>query len=197
MGQQALDTHSLETYLQLETQADTKYEYYDGFIVAMAGGSPQHGEIAANMITALNNQLRAAKKGCKTFSSDVKISLTSLSRRFYPDLSVVCGPVQYDETEPNAITNPLLVVEVLSPTTESLDRGEKFRAYRQLPSLKEYILVSQEHAVVEVFSRTEDGTWRIQTAIGTDQSFEIPALGIEIQTRDVYYGIEDLSEELP
>jgi Uma2 family endonuclease len=197
MGQQALATYSLETYLQLETQADTKYEYYDGFIVAMAGGSPKHGELTANMITALNNQLRAAKKGCKTFSSDVKIALPMLNRRFYPDLSVVCGPVQYDKTEPNALTNPLLVVEVLSPSTESLDRGEKFRAYRQLPSLREYILVSEDRAVVEVFSRTERDTWRIQSAIGTDQTFEIPALGIEIQTSDVYYGIEDFSEELP
>ena len=192
MGAHALDTHTLETYIELEAGSETKYEYYDGYIHAMAGGSPEHGEIAVNVSTALKNALKAAGKPCKPLSSDVKVAINRANRRFYPDVSVVCGPVERDKKEPKAITNPLLVVEVLSESTESLDRGEKFRAYRQLESLREYVLVSQDKVLVEVFSRTPDGSWNIQTAIGLDQEISLPALDIRINTTDLYEGVEGL-----
>ena len=190
MGEKALDTHTLETYLQLESESDTKYEFYDGFIVAMAGGDPLHGKLAMNLGTALNNALREANKPCSVYSSDVKVAINTAKRRVYPDVSVVCGSEERDSVESKAITNPILVVEVLSESTESRDRGEKFMAYRQLSSLKEYILVSQETALVEVFSRTDDGTWRIQSAIGKEQDIELPSLGIFIKNQDIYYGVD-------
>jgi Uma2 family endonuclease len=192
MGAQALNTHTLETYIQLENDSDTRYEYYDGYIHAMAGGSPEHGEIAGNVIAALKNALKSAGKPCKTLTSDVKIAINRADRRCYPDVSVVCGPVERDKKEPKAITNPLLVVEVLSDTTESLDRGEKFRAYRQLESLREYMLVSQDKVLVEVFSRTSDGTWDIQAVTDRKQAITLPGLGIHLNTTDLYEGLEEL-----
>lgn len=112
----------------------------------------------------------------------MKVAINRVRRRCYPDVSVVCGPVERDEKEPQAITNPILIVEVLSESTESLDRGEKFLAYRQLPSLREYVLVNQEKAQVDVFSQTKDDTSRIQAAIGMDQEAELPALDIRLNT---------------
>ncbi len=193
MGVKALDTYTLESYIHLDAGSDVRYEFYDGFIVAMAGGAPEHGAIAVNVSTALHNALRAAGKPCQTYSSDVKVAINRAKRRCYPDVSVVCGPVERDEKEPQAITNPILIVEVLSESTESLDRGEKFLAYRQLSSLREYLLVNQDKAQVEVFSRTPDGTWRIQAAIGMDQELELPSLGIQLNTSDLYFGVEGMN----
>ena len=194
MEVKVLGSYSLDAYIQMEAEdPETKYEFYDGFIVAMAGGSPEHGQIAINIGTALNNALRSAQKDCIVHSSDVKVSINKINKRQYPDLSVVCGPVERDKKEPKAITNPTLIVEVLSDSTESKDRGEKFLAYRQLDSLQEYVLVSQEKALVEVFSRTADGTWRIQAAIGLDKEIELPALDIKLNTSDLYYKVEGIA----
>ncbi|MDX1908051.1 MAG: Uma2 family endonuclease [Bacteroidia bacterium] len=197
MEARALDTFDLSTYLQLESESDTKYEFYNGYILAMAGGTPRHGLIGGNFLTALNIALRAAGKSCKVYSSDVKVAIAKANQRFYPDVSVVCGPVAYDDTEPRALTNPMVIVEVLSDTTEALDRGNKFRGYRQLESLREYILVSQDRALVEVFSRAEEGVWRIQTALGMDGAFELPSLDIQLLNSEVYLGVEDLQTDEP
>ena len=190
MGQLALQTYSLETYLQLEAEGDQKYEYEDGYILAMAGGEPRHGELAGNAITSLNNALRAKNKPCRAHSSDVKVSVRAVNRRYYPDVSVVRGEVERDELEPKAITNPILLVEVLSDSTEVRDRGPKFRAYRQLPSLREYVLIKQEEMVVEVFSRNEDGSWRIQSATEREDKVELPSLEISLSLADLYYGVK-------
>ncbi|MEZ4848488.1 MAG: Uma2 family endonuclease [Bacteroidia bacterium] len=190
MGEKALDTFSLDTYIQMEAESDLRYEYYDGLILAMAGGDPNHGKIAVNVSTALHIAIRSKKKDCEIYNSDVKVAINSANRRCYPDISVVCGPTERDSKESRAITNPILIVEILSESTELLDRGEKFRAYRQLPSLREYMLVSQDKALVEVFSLTEDGTWRIQAIQGVDQKVEIPALGIQLNTEDIFYRME-------
>lgn len=192
MGEKALDTFDLETYLEMEASSVEKYEYYDGYIHAMAGGSTEHGEIAGNVIASLKAALKGAGKSCKVYTSDVKIAIQRSNRRFYPDASVVCGPPERDEREPNAITNPVLVAEVLFEGTESLDRGEKFVAYRQLPSLREYLLINQYKVQVEVFSRNEDGNWRIQTLTDLSQQIELPALGIVLSTADIYDGVDGL-----
>lgn len=181
---------SLETYLAVEAGSETRYEYYDGFIWAMAGGSPKHGQLAANVTAALHAALRAANKPCRVYSSDVKVAINTANRRFYPDVSVVCGPDLYDEKEIRAITNPLLIVEILSETTETLDRGDKFHAYRQLGSLREYLLISQDKMLTEVFSRNPDGSWLIQAASGLEEEVLLPSLGIHLRNSDVYFGLE-------
>lgn len=189
MGEQALNTYGLDTYLTLEAQGDTKYEYYDGFILAMAGGSLLHSELGNNVGTCLTNAIRAKGLPCKVYNSDLKVSIKSANSRFYPDVSIVCGQPVMDEKTPHAVQNPVVVVEVLSESTEARDRGTKFQAYRQLPSLREYILVSQEEALVEVFSLTDEGTWHIQTATKLDDSLKLHALDLSLKMEDVYFGV--------
>ncbi|MCL4137647.1 UNVERIFIED_CONTAM: hypothetical protein GTU68_036639 [Idotea baltica] len=159
----------------------------------MAGGEPDHGLIAVNVSTAIHNALRAKSNNCRVYSSDVKIAINRANRRCYPDVSVVCGPEKRDIKESKAIINPILVVEVLSESTELLDRGEKFRAYIQIETLQEYVLISQEKALVEIFSKTPDGTWSIKSFAGLNQKIEIPALAIALNSTDLYYGLEKLS----
>lgn len=155
MEARALDSYDLDTYFALEREGETRYEYYNGYIHAMAGGTPRHALLAGNFITGLNNALRKAGKPCRVYSSDVKVSIHAANMRVYPDVTVVCGPPAYDPKEPRALINPTLAVEVLSESSEGMDRGIKFRGYRQLDGLRDYVLVSQERAVVEIFSRSD------------------------------------------
>ncbi|RMG61068.1 MAG: Uma2 family endonuclease, partial [Bacteroidetes bacterium] len=144
MGAEKLShTLSYADYLDLQRTSETKYEYHDGFVVAMAGGSPEHGLIGMNMGSEVRSAIKSGQKPCRVFSSDVRIRVDVANRAFYPDLSVVCGDLIRSETDAQALTNPILIVEVLSESTEGYDRGEKFSYYRQLPSLQEYVLISQ------------------------------------------------------
>jgi Uma2 family endonuclease len=194
MEAHALNSYDLDTYFALEQQGETRYEYYDGYIHAMAGGTPRHAQLAMNAGTALNNALRKAGKPCRVYSSDLKVSIRAANMRVYPDVSVVCGAPAYDPQEARALVNPTLAVEVLSESSEGMDRGLKFRGYRSLESLRDYVLVSQERAVVEIFSRSEQGLWSIETAVGLEAEFDLPSLGVRLSNADIYFGIEDLKE---
>lgn len=143
-----------EQYLELERTSEDKHEYVDGVVHLMAGGTPEHGRLTA----AFSGLLFAALGGrpCVVLSSDVRIRIQATDRSTYPDLSVVCGPLVPDADDPDAVINPVLIVEVLSPTTEAADRGEKFAHYRRLDSLQEYVLVAQDRPRVEVFRREGD-----------------------------------------
>ncbi|MDX1906353.1 MAG: Uma2 family endonuclease [Bacteroidia bacterium] len=180
---------TLETYLAMEAGSDTRYEYYDGLIVAMAVGSPRHSKIAMNIGAALHAALRASGKSCDVFTSDAKVSIRPGGIRVYPDVSVVCGPVEPDPHEPRAMTNPVLIVDVLSEATELHDRSTKFAAYRQLTTLHEYVLVSQDKALVEVFSRTPEGIWQFQVVTGAG-TVRLPGLEMSLPLSDVYYRVD-------
>ena len=138
-------------YLALEARSDVKHEYLRGDVRAMAGGTPRHGRLAASFATALGGALRG--RPCVVYSSDVRIRIESTGRSTYPDLSVVCGKDQFAADDPNALTNPVIILEVLSEGTERSDRGEKFAHYQRLVSLQEYVLIDQEHPRIEVFRR--------------------------------------------
>lgn len=192
MAEKALNTYSIEAYYELESGSETKYEYLNGFIYAMAGGTTLHGLLSSNTVTALNTALRSQKKPCRTYSSDTRISVQKAfsHARFYPDMSVVCGEVETGENDKDSILNPKLIVEVLSESTESYDRGAKFQTYQQISSLSDYILVNQNKYLVEVFSRNEEGLWQIQYYSDLDDIISIPGIGIEISMADVYYDAE-------
>ena len=195
MGEKALSGYTIEEYLAIEAEAaDTKYEYHDGFIVAMAGGTPEHGQISTNVTTALNNALSSANKSCITYNSDVKVAIEATNRNYYSDGFVVCGKPLKSKRSPLAIANPILVVEVLSEGTEGFDRGDKFFNYRQIPTLREYVLVSQESAMVEVFTRMDDNTWRMRTYVGLEENFELQSIDCEIRMAAVYRMVEGISE---
>ena len=194
MGEKAIADYTYEAYLELEAGSDTRYEFHDGFIVSLAGGSPEHGLIAGNFIGATFSDLKASGKNCHTYSSDVKIHISSARRTFYPDASIVCGKPEKSEQDPNAITNPILILEVLSDSTEAFDRGGKFSHYRKLKSLKEYVLVSQKEPLVDTYFRTENGSWEITTITGLDRMVVLKSIGCEIAMADLYRLVPGIDE---
>jgi Uma2 family endonuclease len=144
-------------YLALEASSNVKHEFLDGQIYAMAGGTPEHAALAATVIGLLFPQLRDGR--CRAHHADLRVRVRETGLATYPDVTVVCGKRERDADDAQAVTNLTLIVEVLSPSTEDYDRGDKFEHYKRLPSLREYVLVSQRERTVEVWTRAPDDTW--------------------------------------
>jgi Uma2 family endonuclease len=183
--------YTFAEYLAFEEANEWKHEFHEGEILAMSGGSPEHALVTANAIAALNRILSG--KPCHVYSADLKIGVKPGARVCYPDASIICGPREYDASDPKhyVVTNPRVIVEVLSPTTEGYDRGDKFRHYRNIPSLAEYVLISQYAPIIETFFRQGDGSWLIAgTYTGLDARARLRALDIEIAMSDIYAGVE-------
>jgi len=153
MGEPAAKLSYAE-YLAFETSSEQKHEFIDGLVLAMAGGSYEHARLAGRVMTALARALEG--RPCNVVPSDGRVRIEATNRSTYPDVSVVCGRARFASDDPQALTNPVVIVEVLSPTTEQSDRGEKFRHYRRLESLREYVLVAQDEPRIEVFRREGD-----------------------------------------
>lgn len=173
-----------EEYLELERAALTKSEYYAGEIFAMAGASPMHNLIVMNVGAGLVPRLRGTP--CATLASDMKVKCGPSGLFSYPDVTVVCGEMRFHDEVKDMLTNPTVLVEVLSPTTEAYDRGAKFAQYRRLESFREYILVSQTEARVEVFTRGDDQRWMFTEAVGLDAVCPLPSLNISLPLAEVY-----------
>lgn len=146
-------------YVQADEKSDDRLEYYDGVIVAMASGTPEHAALSAAFIVALGNALEG--KPCRVFSADLRVHIDATRSSVHPDLSVVCGEMRTSSIDPLAVTNPVLVVEILSPSTEGHDQGPKASHYRRIESLREYVLVSQHERLVEVYRRNEHERWEL------------------------------------
>lgn len=159
-------------------------------MLLMAGGSADHSLIAANVIGELRSRVQG--KPCRVYDSNLRVRIPKTVLYTYPDATVICGPRQIDPDDPTGetILNPRVIVEVLSPSTEAYDRGEKFGRYRQLDSLEEYVLVSQLTPRVEVFYRQGDGTWLFDAASELTATARLRSLKIELPLADVYAGIE-------
>jgi Uma2 family endonuclease len=149
--------YTFADYLVLERDSEIKHEFDAGEILAMSGGTARHSALAVNVASALSN---TRPSGCTVFQSDMRIRIRATGRATYPDVSMVCGPLEYDPEDAarTTITNPALIIEVLSVTTEKGDRGNKWMHYQRIPSLQEYVLVSQEPRI-EIFHRMPSGTW--------------------------------------
>jgi len=174
---------SYAEYLVAEAASDLRHEYLKGEAWAMAGGTPEHGGLAAAVI----GELRAALRGkpCRVYSSDVRVRVSETGLSTYPDVSVVCGQLVTAPEDPDAVTNPTVLVEVLSDTTEAYDRGAKAAHYRRIPSLREYVLVSQVEPLVEVYRRAESGRWELLEARAGD-AVELGSLGVRIDVTALY-----------
>jgi Uma2 family endonuclease len=155
--------HSYDEYLVYERDSGMKHAYDGGEIIAIPGGSRRHNALASRVSAALEN---AREPGCVAFQSDQRIRILATGKATYPDASMVCGTIEGDPADPTGatITNPILLVEVLSPSTEQDDRGDKWQHYQLLPSLQEYVLVSQSHARVECYRRLPAGGWEYHDA---------------------------------
>ena len=177
--------------MEFDRKAETKHEYVHGEIIAMAGGTPQHGYIATNIATALVQLLGG--RNCWVFNSDVRVSVRSGQLITYPDVSVVCGQPQYTDERRDTLANPVLIAEVLSPSTRNFDCGEKARLYRMLPSLSEFILVEQAPADIERWRRLPNGNWEVAAFRDRDAVVDLASLNCELSVEAVYRNVEGLS----
>lgn len=178
-----------EEYLAREEKAEYKSEYYDGEIVMMSGGTPEHSSIAVNVMIALGNAL--AKKPCRVFNSDMRLLVSRRGDYTYPDAMVICGKIELQVGRRDVVTNPIVIVEVLSASTREHDRIEKFKPYKQIPSLREYVLVDSERLVVFVLRREEDtGKWTIEIMNNLTDILVLESLHIEIPLTQIYAKID-------
>jgi Uma2 family endonuclease len=175
-------------YLSRESTSDVRHEYADGLVYAMAGGTLRHAAITANVARALGNAL--VGKPCVVMSSDARIHVAETRLYTYPDITVLCGPAQTAEADRHALTNPTLVVEVLSESTEAHDRGAKAAHYRRLRELRAYLFVSSDGRLLELYERSEQGRWILSEAEGEPCELAIPSLGIALRVADVTRGLE-------
>ena len=171
-----------EEYLRRLEVSEVKLEYVNGVVYAMTGGTPVHARLSVNVAAELRSAL--ADKGCAVYSSDLAVRVEATDRTTFADAVVICGPESVSPVDRHAITNPTILVEVLSPSTEASDRGEKFRHYQALESLREYVLVSQSEPRVEIFHR--DGTAWILRSYGAGESFELPSQGVTLEVDAIY-----------
>jgi Uma2 family endonuclease len=169
-------------YLEFERASDARHEYLRGEVFAMAGGSPEHARLTANLIRELGAALRG--RPCAVFTSDARVRIEATDRATYPDVTVVCGRLEHAPEDPDSITNPVVIVEVLSDATEADDRGEKFAHYRRLVSLREYLLVSQRARRLEIYRRRGD-RWLLDEA-GAGQILRLDSIEVDLAVDEVY-----------
>ena len=181
---------TVEEYFKIEEESEIRHEYLNGELFAMAGGSDIHNEIVNNTFFSLRSNLTIKSSGCKIYTENVKLELQKDQYYVYPDLMLTCN--QEDSQERYFKRNPLLIVEVLSPSTLSYDKGgKKFHHYLKIPSLEYYLLISQEEVRVECFSRVENGQgWYYQVFESLGARILFKKLGMEINLKDIYQGIE-------
>lgn len=187
MLQQKL-TVTPEEYLDSERRAETKSEYYNGEIYAMAGASPRHTVIAANVIATLHAQFRG--RPCTVHTGDLRVKVSPTGLYTYPDVVVVCEQPKFDDAQQDTLLNPTLIIEVLSESTEAYDRTRKFEHYRTLESLTDYLLVSQERAWIEHRARHSANRWLVGFYMGLETVVPIPSLGCELSMAEVYDKID-------
>jgi Uma2 family endonuclease len=179
---------SPEDYLALERSAEFKSEYFDGEIFAMVGASESHNLIVINTIRELSIQLK--KRPCKVYANDMRVRVSPTGLFTYPDVMVVCGQAQFDDSHLDTLLNPTLIVEVLSESTEAYDRGRKFEHYRKLESLAEYVLIAQHRPHVESYRRQPDQRWVLTDNDGLDGKLRLDAIDCELALAEIYDKVE-------
>src|SRR5688500_111835 len=180
--------YSLEEYFALEDASDARFEYWDGEIVCMSGGSRAHGTISSNVHFALALALRGGR--CRAYTGDMAVWTPTLPPYRYPDASAVCGEPELKHVKGHdALVNPVLIVEVTSPSTVALDEGPKFAAYQPIPTLQDFLLGSQDGPRVAHHTRPESGDWEHRDVTDLDASVELESIGQALKLRDIYEGV--------
>ena len=177
-----------EDYLALERSADFKNEYFAGEIFAMTGASEPHNLIVVNVGAEIRQQLK--KRPCKAYVNDMRVKVSPTGLYTYPDLIVVCGKSEFDDTHFDTLLNPTLIIEVLSDSTEAYDRGRKFEHYRKLESLAEYVLIAQHRPHVESYRRQPDQQWLLTESTGLESTLRLHSIDCELALMEVYDKVE-------
>ncbi len=173
-----------EEYLHRERKAEFRSEYFRGETFAMAGASANHNLIVLNAGASLRHELK--KRPCRVYPSDLKLRVEATGLYTYPDLSVVCGEPQLESDHGDVLLNPVVLVEVLSDSTEAYDRGKKFEHYRTIPSLQHYILISQDRHSIDCFSRSDEDRWELSSCQALDGQIDLKAIGCQLAIAEVY-----------
>lgn len=180
--------YTFAEYLARERFAEYRSEYFQGEIFAMAGGSRRHARICDNLVARMLEKLRGGP--CHPYSSSLRVKVEATGLTTYPDLSIVCGEEKFDDQEKDTLLNPRLIFEVLSPSTERYDRGRKFNNYKQIPTLEEYLLISQTDPRVERITRQGDIGWVLAVTLGLDATVDFPTLGCSLSLAEIYEGVD-------
>lgn len=178
---------SQEEYLEMERTALDKHEYYQGEVFAMSGASLRHNRISVNTLTDLANKLK--DKSCQPYGSDMRIHIPKNTLYTYPDISIICGDAELTDDKFDTATNPSVIIELLSKSTRNYDRFEKFSLYREISSLKEYILVDTQRIHVEKYIRNADNSWQLTDFYSLDDSFTLSSVNVTVCLADIYAGI--------
>ena len=178
--------YTIEEYLEMERASDVKHEYYQGEIFAMAGANPRHNWIFTNVFGDLCIQLKG--KPCRPYGSDMRMTIPENTLFTYPDIAIYCGdPATIDKDE-DTITEPTIILEILSPSTRAYDMGKKFELYRDIPTLKEYILIDAENIAVKNWRINAHNRWEPQEYKTLQETVLIPTVGISLSMREIYHG---------
>jgi Uma2 family endonuclease len=177
-----------QEYLEIERKAETKSEYFNGEIFALAGASKEHILIVTNIIVELGTQLK--KRPCQVYSTDMKVKALRSGLYTYPDIIVVCDKPEFEDEHKDILLNPTLIAEVLSESTEAYDRGKKFEHYRNVESLKEYLLIAQDKHSVEQFIKQNDGSWLFLETSDSEGVVRLRSINCELLISDVYHKVE-------
>ncbi len=178
---------TVQEYFSFEESSQDKHEFYKGELFAMSGASRIHNLIVGNLLFIFKNQFK--KNDCEIYSSDMRVQIDEQNHYTYPDLTIVCGKRIFPDKKETTLVNPTVVIEVLSNSTESYDRGKKFQSYRSIPSLQTYILVSTNYKQIEVFKKSEDNVWTLSEA-DADGNLPIPFPNCILAMNEVYSGVE-------
>ncbi len=177
-----------EEYLEAERNAIEKHEYYRGEVFAMAGASIQHNIIFSNLFGLLTSRLKG--NPCKPFGSDLRVHIPLNTLYTYPDISVICGKIETTDSQKDTVTNPTVLIEIMSESTKDYDLGSKFMLYRDIETLQEYILIDSTGSVqIEKFARQQDGSWLLTEIKTTGETLRFDSLDIDIPASEIYEGV--------
>ena len=177
---------TIEEYLELEEASSEKHEYYKGEVFAMSGAKVPHNVISRNLLIALGLKLKG--KSCQPFGSDQRIHIEKNTLFTYPDISIICGEIKTLNDDNWNVLNPTVLIEILSPSTKNYDRGEKFMLYRDITTLKEYILVNSESIHIEVFRLNTSNHWELEEYRNISEMLQLPAVDVSVHLTEIYEG---------
>jgi len=196
MSAQLKHKYTLEEYFDLELSSNERYEYWNGEVFCMSGVSENHAQIESNLNLVLRLALRG--RGCRVFPANMRIKVPSLPPYRYADLSALCGAPSFETIGGvDVLTNPTLIVEVLSQSTEAYDRGDKFTHYKSIPSLREYLLVAQHRPHITQYVKQDDGSWRYSEINDRAASLRLPSVDVVLELHEIYQDVTFPSQPMP
>jgi Uma2 family endonuclease len=175
---------SAHDYLDLERRSEFRQEFYKGEIFQMSDAGREHNLLVTNLVTTANSQLRG--KSCETYSNDMRVHIPATGFFTYPDVVIVCGEPKFLDDEFDTLLNPVVLIEVLSPSTADFDRGRKFWHYQSIESLREYVLIAQDEMNVEHLIKQESGRWHVAEYSAPETEIELPSVGVTLKLGEIY-----------